>query len=314
MKWQRKHPVAAVVVTYNRKDMLKGCLEHLLLLEKEQCDIILIDNASTDGTKEAIQDLIDRQQVYYFNTGENIGGAGGFRVGAEKAVQLGYEYIWLMDDDTYVTPLALSELLKADRRLDGRYGFLSGIAYWTDGSICNMNRQRTGLHKKLEDYTKDQVPVIMATFVSFFVKADVIVKYGLPIQDFFIWSDDLEYSRRISRHLPCYAVPASRVVHRMGSNQKVGIEQDSPDRLWRYRYMYRNEVVLYRREGLKGYLYLYARTAFHLLKVLFKAKTAKSEKLKVIKTSFKKGFHFHPQIEYVNLEEGKADHDESAGG
>lgn len=304
-----RNNVVAVVVTYNRKAMLRGCLENLLNLKKTQCDIILIDNASTDGTKAAVQDLIDDGSILYYNTGENIGGAGGFRVGAEKAVQLGYKYVWLMDDDTYVKPLSLYYLMEADRRLGGRYGFLSGVAYWIDGSVCNMNRQRIGLHKKMQDYTSDEVPIIMATFVSFFIKAEVILQFGLPIKEFFIWSDDLEYSRRISRKLPCYAVPASEVVHRMGSNQKVGIEHDAPDRLWRYRYMYRNEVFLYRREGLKGYLYLYARTAFHLLKVLFKAKEAKSEKLKVIRQSFKAGFHFHPQIEYVNLKERDERHD-----
>ena len=160
-----RNNVAAVVVTYNRKAMLRGCLENLLNLKKTQCDIILIDNASTDGTKAAVQDLIDDGSILYYNTGENIGGAGGFRVGAEKAVQLGYKYVWLMDDDTYVKPLSLYYLMEADRRLGGRYGFLSGVAYWIDGSVCNMNRQRIGLHKKMQDYTSDEVPIIMATFL-----------------------------------------------------------------------------------------------------------------------------------------------------
>lgn len=298
-----KNKIVAVVVTFNRKKMLRGCLEHLLKMDHVLCDILLVDNASTDGTHEFINDLIETKKIIYYNTGKNLGGAGGFRVGMEKAVQMGYDYVWIMDDDTYVKSDALYQLMLADQRLQGEYGFLSGIAYWTDGSICNMNRQRISMHGKLEDFKSQQVPITMATFVSFFIKAEVIKKVGLPIKEFFIWSDDLEYSRRISLKMPCYAVPASQVIHKMGSNSKVGIEQDSEDRLWRYRYMYRNEVVLYRREGFKGYCYLYIRTLLHLFRVFFKAKDAKKEKLKIILTSFREGFKFYPPIEFVDQSE-----------
>ena len=103
--------------------------------------------------------------------------------------------------------------------------------------------------------------------------------------------------------MPCYAVPASQVIHKMGSNSKVGIEQDSVDRWWRYRYMYRYEVVIYRLECFKGYCYLYIRTLLHLFRVFFKAKDAKKEKLKIILTSFREGFKFYPPIEFVDQSE-----------
>ena len=88
----------------------------------------------------------------------------------------------------------------------------------------------------------------------------------------------------------------------MGSNQKVGIEQETKDRLWRYQYLYRNEVYVFRREGIKGWLYLFSRVGFHVIKVLLKAPNDKKEKLKTIISSFLSGFRFHPAVEYVGKE------------
>lgn len=288
----------AVVVTYNRIGMLQECVKRLLAQEGAACDILIIDNASTDGTKEKIAPLVDEIQVKYHNTGANLGGAGGFRIGMELAVQQGYEFVWIMDDDSYVYPNSLRELLKANEKLSGEYGFLSSIADWKDGSPCNMNRQRITIKNPIDDYESDLVKIVMATFVSFFIKSEIIRRFGLPIKEFFIWSDDLEYSRRISKELPCYAVNTSHVLHNMASNHKVGIEAEAVDRLWRYEYMYRNEVYLYRREGLKGWCYLFARTGLHCIRVLLNG-TEKKKKLGIIFRSFMNGFRFHPEIEYV---------------
>lgn len=292
--------IAAIVVTYNRKEMLYTCISKLLQQESCACDILVIDNGSTDGTEAYIRSKISHPSVIYHNTGKNLGGAGGFSAGIQLAFQMGYSYIWLMDDDTYVERDSLEELLKADQRLNGNYGFLSSIAYWKDGKICNMNRQHTSLSGRLDDFSSPQVPVKMASFVSFWIKREIIECVGLPISEFFIWSDDLEYSRRISRQYPCYAVPSSKVMHNMNSNSKVGIEQDSLDRLWRYAYLYRNEVYVYRREGLTGWLYLWARVLLHSYRVLTNG-TNKSKKLRVIWRSFFSGFHFHPPIKYVQM-------------
>lgn len=290
--------VVAIVVTYNRKEMLLECIEHLLSLQNKKCDILVIDNAGTDGTRDALIPFIDSDKIIYCNTGANLGGAGGFQFGMKEALKRGYKFLWLMDDDVFPEPDSLTALLDADRELEGKYGFLSGIARWTDGSPCKMNIQKTGIRKTITDYTSATVPVIMATFVSFFVKAETVLEAGLPIKEFFIWADDFEYSRRISMKYPCYAVNGSIVIHNMKSNDKVGIEHDGSDRLWRYKYLYRNEVYIYRREGFKGRLYLFMRVVLHLIRVLFKAKEARRDRLRVILDSYHEGSSFKPSIEY----------------
>ena len=290
--------VCAVVVTYNRKEMLKTCIQKLKEQEGADCDILVVDNASTDGTKEYIAPLVDGERVRYQRTVSNIGGAGGFRVGMEIAVLHGYDYLWIMDDDTYVYKDSLRTLLDADEKLKGDYGFLSSIADWKDGTPCNMNRQRVSISKPISDYVADLVEIKMATFVSFFIKSSIMRKVGLPIKEFFIWADDLEFSRRISKRYTCYAVNTSHVLHNMASNHKVGIEAESRDRLWRYKLLYRNEVYIYRHEGIKGMVYMLARVILHCMRVIFSG-NEKIEKLKVILNSFMKGLSFNPKVEYV---------------
>ena len=288
--------VVAVVVTYNRKDILIKCIK-CLMKQEYPCDILVVDNNSTDGTEECVRSFVEAGKICYYNTMENLGGAGGFRIGLELALKKGYSYMWMMDDDTLPQEDALKELFNADKRLCGEYGFLSSVALWNDGALCNMNIQRIGINKKVQDYT-DISPVIMATFVSFFIKAETIKCVGFPIKDFFIWADDLEYSRRISKRLPCYMVPQSKVVHCMNSNQKVGIAEESIDRLWRYKYLYRNEVYVFRREGIKGYVYLIARMIKHTLEILYSSKKDKRIKITIIWNSFFSGFSFSPKVEY----------------
>lgn len=290
--------IATVVVTYNRIDKLMQCISALQSQTYNDFDILIIDNASTDGTAERLKPLADEGIVNYYNTGANLGGAGGFNFGMKKAVEAGYGYVWIMDDDCYPEPDALAALADADRELEGNYGFLSGIAYFSDGTPCNMNIQKTGIKSKIEDYTSPLVPVIMATFVSAFFKADTIRKYGLPIKDFFIWADDLEYTRRISRRETCYAVTKCRALHDMHSNAKVGIENDAPDRLSRYSYLYRNEVYVYRREGFSGFVYLFLRAALHTFKALTCGKQP-FKRAKIILKSFISGWSFKPQIEFI---------------
>lgn len=290
--------VLAVVVTYNRKTLLSGCIERLLG-QSFPCDILIIDNGSSDGTKESIEGLINDNLIIYKNTGVNLGGAGGFNYGLRAAVEQGYKYVWIMDDDTYPNKDALEKLFYASDALNDNYGFLSSVALWKDGTLCNMNIQRESPYKKIEGMPSENRKVQMATFVSFFLKTQTIKEVGLPIKEFFIWSDDFEYSRRISMKYPCYLISDSIVEHYMKTNQKVGIEAESEDRLWRYEYMYRNEVYVYRREGLKGYLYLFMRFALHNIRIITKAHENKVVKLKVIWKSFIKGFSFKPTIEHV---------------
>lgn len=289
--------VAAIVVTYNRKKLLKECIEALLGQTYHELDILIIDNASTDGTEALVKEYAD-SQVKYINTRANLGGAGGFQFGVKKGAELGDDYLWLMDDDSIPTPTALEELINVADKL-GKFGFLSSKVLWKDQSLCKMNVPKVSLNHKLADFDGAPKRIIMGTFVSFFVPVVVVKKVGLPIKEFFIWADDFEYSRRISRSYPAYFVPKSIIIHKCKSNTGSNIVDDVPERFNRYRFAYRNEVYVYRREGVSGWIHLALKTVLHTLRVIFKSKDNKKQRLQIIWSATKKGFRFNPQIEYL---------------
>lgn len=290
--------VAAVVVTYNRLPLLRQCLAALAAQTAQDLTIFLVDNASTDGTAEAVAEMALPNLVYR-NTGKNLGGAGGFAYGVREAALAGYDALWLMDDDTLPTPTALAELLQADRELNGQYGWLSSRALAPDGTDQPMNLQRVTPYKDLPNFDGERIPAVMASFVSLFLRTETVRRYGLPIAEFFIWSDDWEYTRRISREQPCYVVPASRVVHAMQNPGIVNIAADVPARWERYCYFYRNDVVLYRREGLRGWLWLLAKDAWHTVQVLRSPQGCKAWRIGIIWKGFFAGVRFRPATPYL---------------
>lgn len=294
------HSVAAVVVTYNRRELLMENIQSLLHQQPEVPDILIIDNHSSDGTGAAVQAMMaTKKKIHYYDTGTNLGGAGGFSYGIRKAVDEGYDYLWIMDDDCIPTPKALDELLKADQKLRSCYGFLSSKVLWKDGSLCRMNIQRHPLTKNITSFDDELLPATLASFVSLFVKRSTVEQVGLPIKEFFIWTDDWEYTRRISRMEKCYVVPQSVVVHKCKSNIGANISNDAPERLDRYRYLYRNDVYLYRREGFIGFVYEVVRLCTHVFRVLTKSSCQRCKRLRMILAGTLEGLRFHPQIEYV---------------
>lgn len=291
---------AAVVVTYNRKELLRQCVTKLLGQKDASCDVIIIDNASTDGTEEMIRLEFDRPEIIYENTGSNLGGAGGFEYGVGKAVRLGYEYVWIMDDDTLPEETALAEFFAADLKLNGRWGFLSSVAYWTDGSICRMNIQKKDIFRHIgeAEYRAEISPIRMCSFVSLLVKASVIREVGLPIGEYFIWTDDYEYTGRISQKYPCYMVPRSKVVHAMKVHTRVNFATDNASRIERYHYIYRNDVHCYQQYGLAGWAYILLKDAYTVLNILKNADGDKRKRISVIFMGFKEGLKFKPNIKY----------------
>ena len=291
---------AIIVVTFNRKELLYKNIEALLAQTETDREILIIDNASTDGTHEHIAPFIESGAVQYFNTGKNLGGAGGFNFGMKEALKGGYPYIWLMDDDTIPAPDALKELMAADEILAGNYGFLSGMALWKDGSPCKMNKQ-----KLIKDWYEEAhllqhglARCYHATFVSFFMRAEVAKEMGLPIKEFFIWGDDVEYSNRLHKKYPCYVAGRSIALHDTANNEGSNIAKDDAARIGRYKFAYRNEMFIAKQNGLKGLLRQSAKICLHMARVLVHGKH-KFKKWGVILGSSIRGIFFNPKIEYI---------------
>lgn len=297
--------VDIVVVTFNRKKLLVECIENLLNQAYKNTRIIIVDNASTDGTKEYISQYIQNDQISYYNTGKNLGGAGGFNFGLKIAAQDDCDYICLMDDDTIVNDSSIESLVNSAKKLNDDFGFLCSYVKYTDGTYCKMNRPNVDKFYWIEDcelIKQGLLRVDRATFVSFFIKKDTVVEMGLPIKEFFIWSDDTEYSQRIAKKNKCFFDINSVVTHKMINNHDTRINSlidEETDRVNRYYYNFRNRFYIAKSNGKKEVIKYILQFININISILFKCKKAKLKKFYIIWKGFIAGITFNPPIEYV---------------
>ncbi len=210
--------VCAVVVTYNRRALLEECLAALRAQTRPLDRILVVDNASTDGTADLVR--ADHRDVELLALPDNQGGAGGFHEGLKAGHAAGHDWIWLMDDDSIPTETALEELL-AGRDIALELGdppaLLASKVVWKDGTLHPMNNpsfERDSSVAVLPAVARGIIPLRTSTFVSLLVARHAIDRHGLPLKRFFLWSDDIEYCARILRRERGYLVPASVVLHK----------------------------------------------------------------------------------------------------
>lgn len=281
----------AVIVTFNRIEQLKECL-FSLYKQNYPCDILVINNNSSDGTEEYLKE----NKIDHYTLERNIGGAGGFNFGVKAAYEKGYKFIWLMDDDCIVKEDSLEKMIKRSYELPFRFGFISSRVLWKDGNDHMMNK----INRKVK-VSEHLYSIKQSTFVSLLLSSDTVRKVGLPIKDFFIWGDDIEYTRRIAVRyaLASYYVDDSIVIHNTKNNNGSKIASDLIDRIDRYYYAYRNENFLYRQEGLKGMLYYYLKCLYNLARIVFLSKNKKIVRIKTLIKGVIDGQDFNPSIEFI---------------
>ena len=213
--------VCAVVLTFNRKDLLVECLEALLAQTQPLEKVFVVDNASTDGTPELLRErgLLERPPLEYVRMERNLGGAGGFSRGIELARDAGMDWVWTMDDDAEPPPDSLATLLASPAAADPGTVGLCGAVVHPDGTI-EAKSQRGYFRKRIkplprEAYVDGATPEIdYASFVGLLVRTAAIRQAGLPRADFFIWGDDVEWCLRLRRLGAIRVVPESRIVHK----------------------------------------------------------------------------------------------------
>lgn len=292
--------VVAVVVTFNKLNLLKECLSHLLDCKDFLSKIVVINNASTDYTEKYLENLsAEESLIMVQNEKVNLGGAAGFNLGLKLAMSENPDAVWAMDNDTIPTQETLKSLLRAKDWLlanNSSWGLLASNVRWTDGSVANMNVP-LALRNWNRSKNNNLVQIEHSSFVSMFINATAIKKLGYPISDFFIWGDDLEYSRRISMVIPSYCVTDSIVVHKMASNQKTDVFNDSADRISRYFYDVRNNFYIQKNNGIENALKYAIKTFIKMFKVLFKGKKYKWRRFYAIFRGFFAGIVFNPTVE-----------------
>ena len=203
--------VCAVIVTFNRKQLLQECLAAVLDQTTRVLRVLVVDNASTDGTGEMIRsDFRGSPEVELIRLPTNEGGAGGFHAGFARALASGCEWIWAMDGDGVAERETLERLLSAAGAGDFRSPLVLAseerqsdraeqLAFPTELQTRGGPIPLRARHD-VESHVRDGLLLGYAcAFNGVLIRRTLVEQIGLPDKKFFIWGDELDYMQRAAR-------------------------------------------------------------------------------------------------------------------
>ncbi len=291
--------ILVIIVTWNKKRYLLDLLDSLSLLAypRQHLDILVVDNASTDGTVEALQ---ERDDITLLRNPENLGGTGGFNTGLAWAFQQPegrYDYLWLLDNDVQVHRNALTTLvalLKENPTIAVAGSTMMQLDYpWRINEMgASFDRKRgvLELHRHMEeiepwkplpvqrlrgmdiDLSKRLPKCPPWTRVDYVAAASLLIRTEVARQaglwdDFFIHFDDVDWCLRIAEMGHGIAVSAASLIWHLSAISKV------PS--WILYYDNRNVLYLLEKHGAPGSV---ARTRRWIrLKALYYAALGKQD-------------------------------------
>jgi GT2 family glycosyltransferase len=246
--------VAVVVVTHNRADLLSRMLDGLSVQTRRPDIVIVVDNASGDHTPEVL--TRDDLPLTVIRSEENVGGAGGFRIGMQTAYEGGWDRIWLMDDDVVPAPDCLAVLMGVDPELSD---CLMCVREDLDGHLVEKSATHFDLRNPLSIRPKTAsvettygtrsampplVEIQVVAFEGFLLRRRVVEAVGLPDKEFFIFYDDAEFAIRARKTgFRIWAVRDAVLVRQLAFSQQHALDT------WKGYYMYRNLFVVHFRHG-----------------------------------------------------------------
>lgn len=212
----------SVIVTYNRKDKLVEAINSILNQELEPVRLIIIDNHSTDGTKEQLSNarILDNPKVKYLRMPKNYGGSGGFYNGIKEAMKYSdFDFLSLSDDDAIYKPDFFKLIADYHNEHPGVKAFTGTVEY-EDGTIQTDHRRKITNNKWLQQAEIPQnlydhnFKLDLFSFVGCVISRDVLKKIGLPKKNYFIYYDDTEYSLRVRECSAIVNVSAAIIIHK----------------------------------------------------------------------------------------------------
>lgn len=212
MKNYNEQKIAAVIVTFNRLQLLKECIASIKNQTRKVDEVIVVNNSSTDGTFEWLSEQKDLTVI----TQENSGSAGGQYTGMKYAYEKEYDWIWCLDTDVVPESKALEQMLLYTEVKGPSLGFLTSMIFHSDGELAHINiPELDKSYNILSAFVKNEpIPILSASFSSLLIPRHILKEVGYPIKEFFIWGDDAEFTLRISLHnFNGFLVPNSIAYH-----------------------------------------------------------------------------------------------------
>lgn len=279
--------LAAVIVTFNRKELLGENIRMLLKQTRPFDKIFVVDNCSTDGTPEYLKDQgwMDDPRFVYVKTHANIGGAGGFYTGTKAAYEAGADYIVLMDDDGRAADEHTFEnLLREAERLYAENPKIFVNSLVRQGELLSFKMDSKYTVAEALAAAKDGILDGEANpFNGTLVSRELVAEIGYPNPDFFIKGDEVNYKQRsFDAGAKVVTVVDSDYIHpRPETNERTVLGRKVPffvEAPWKEYYAARNFTYMYKQNGW------YKAIAFELIFVkLLAIMTMKCKKTAAVK-------------------------------
>ena len=250
--------IAAVVVTYNRFELMKKTIAALRMQTRQLNSIIVIDNHCTDGTGEWLDAQDDLTVIHQ----ENVGGSGGFWRGIKEAYERGFDWIWCMDDDVFPREECLERLMvngngvTVNERKIGilcPHRIMNGKTFTGESKRVNLSnpfKNTFDYPLTAEDVENNEVVDIEGmAFEGPLIKREVVEKIGLPNKELFILYDDTDYSYRAI--LAGYRVVVVRdaLMDKHYFQSTLSYKEDKMKNKWKLAYHIRNSAYICHKYG-----------------------------------------------------------------
>lgn len=206
---KRKESVAAIVLAFSREEDLKNVLHNLKNQTKQLDEIIVV----FQGTSPTILTWLKAQTGITLVHQGNLGTAGGFTSAIKLAIEKGHQWTWLFDDDAVPELDAFEEMTKCKHFDSEKTGYLASVVVRPDRSVYMSPaavEHNLWYGTVLEDGC---VPVMSATWIGCLVSMQSIRDFGLPMEAYFMYDEDSEYTARVSRDRQSFCVLRSITVH-----------------------------------------------------------------------------------------------------
>jgi GT2 family glycosyltransferase len=255
--------VSIIVLNYNGRDDTLACLRSLEHLTYPNVNVIVVDNASSDGSADAIRAA--HPQMTLIETGANLGFTGGNNVGIRRALDQGADYVMLLNNDTIAAPDTITlmiEVMEADPTIGVSgpmiYYYSAPETIWSAGGQIDWSRGVTAMIGVNEE-DKSQFGltprrVDFVTGCALLVRREVWEKIGLLDDQFFMYYEETDWCVRASRAgYKIVHVPQAMLWHKISIEERAASPRT-------YYYMTRNRLLFLRnsRAGYKTWAYTLA--------------------------------------------------------
>ncbi len=230
--------VAVVVLAFSKAELLKQLVDSLRTQTRKPDEIIVV----FQGSDARILNWLKEQQDLTLHAQENLGSAGGFSTGIQLAIAKGHRWTWIVDDDAVPAADALQRMVESPHFDWNSTGFLSSRIVDPAGRTYMSPTPKDANLWYGTVLTEHCVPVMKATWLGMLVSTSAVIECGLPIKEYFLWDEDIEFTSRIAHARPSYCVIDSVIVH----YQKDQFDPFSPGDKIKHLHFVRNRVATIR--------------------------------------------------------------------